>query len=356
MRDNRAKSLRGFQAGGSILLLVCACAGMTARPAWIERPESLYPQSRYISGLGGGQSLESASANAVAAISQTLHSRVEQIITDRQASESDGQESREHQSIRVETRLSTEGAVEGVRVAESWRDQSGLHYALAVLDRAAASERLAGRLRGVEQAIERAVRRSSSAATALERAQELTRAAGTARDRELLAARYRVVSGDDWRPSLSTAELEARARRALADVLFAVEAQLLEGNTSRPSVLPSLQTALAASISDAGFRVDPAAGANAHVSCLVKLSPPFERGKSGWTHYLWEASVAFSDNRPGAPALFVHEDSGSASHPEPALARAMALEQAQKRVVPELREGLRKFLTGDSQPGRASPD
>ena len=80
--------------------------------------------------------------------------------------------------------------------------------------------------------------------------------------------------------------------------------------------------------------------------CRVDLSAPFERGDSGWTHYLWQASVEIAGARPGDRSLLVRKGSGSASHPDPLLARTIAIEQAEAAMVPELREGLRKLLAG----------
>jgi len=160
--------IRFFVFAGSLLIALCSCgyrivkvSGTEFRPAgppadWPVR----YPASRYLTGIGASPTswgmwvaLQRASDDARAEIARTIESRVESrrelfIRSSLSAGYPDGKNNRilrtESKNLSSFIRVSTDQIVQGVELKEKHHDQNErVLYVLGVIDRVAASERLA---------------------------------------------------------------------------------------------------------------------------------------------------------------------------------------------------------------------
>ncbi len=191
--------------------LVLACAGGAGglgQPAWIEAPDAEYPKRRFLVGVGQGDSLDAAANRAKGAIAGIFESRVESEVEIVAGKVAAGGRSDEYEKLVSEVIVRSDVLLEGVTIEKKWRDLSGSHYALAVLDKAGARQTLSSQLNDLEESINSNLTRSAQSSVPLEKIHLLRPAQQVAGERDVLAARYRVVAGGAWQPAPGTATVD----------------------------------------------------------------------------------------------------------------------------------------------------
>ncbi|MHC4989875.1 MAG: LPP20 family lipoprotein [Planctomycetota bacterium] len=127
-----------------LTLTACAPSGPETAPEWINEPAVAHPEAMYFAAVGSGQNLDQAADIAFARLAQ----RVEVEVKAREVSEStyvgetDRTGTRGTESVRLDRTidLSSRVRLPAATIQESWRDrETGLTWALAVLDRGAAA-------------------------------------------------------------------------------------------------------------------------------------------------------------------------------------------------------------------------
>jgi len=128
------------------------------QPDWVNGPAQNYPDSGYLLATGSASEVEVAKDRALANLAKVfeLHVRESSTTTqDVQTHKSDGIESVQA-SARIASKVNvhTNKLINGARIAEQWQNPSDLtHYALAVLDRAQASNNIRGEINRLDREI-----------------------------------------------------------------------------------------------------------------------------------------------------------------------------------------------------------
>lgn len=120
-------------------------------PAWVSNPEAVYPAQSYLTGLGTGRDPDMAMKSAQAALAQVFRARIQAVITNYESERrtSDGQV-QSVQSNEQAIRATTDKQLESVEIANLWSDPNGVHYAIAILDRAQARNGILSQVREVD--------------------------------------------------------------------------------------------------------------------------------------------------------------------------------------------------------------
>jgi hypothetical protein len=336
------------------LLCSAACAAGRGQPDWIDGSAAAYPKAQYLVGIGEGDHLDAARDRARAEIARIFEVRIEDSVVDRSEMVAVMEAARRWSSIvermAVETRTTTEVALEGVEIAETWEDPVTRRvYALAVLGKQRAQRRLLEQAKRRTEEILGFREAAKRANGALARVRAHVSAARASRERDRLLAHARVV-GPVHSTLLEAPVLEVQTEvfelqvlEQLARVEFAVCAR--GAGTSGDGDLPGLREALTARLTRMGFRAADAASALAalQINCRLALQP-IERGQPGWAHYGWEGACDVADT---SGAVLSAADSGSESHPVDTTARAKARARAEQILAEAVERELQRYLYGE---------
>ena len=333
------------------LLWSAACATGRGQPDWIDGSAAAYPKDRYLIGVGEGADLDAAGDRARAEIARIFEVRIEDAVLDRSETVTVTENARRRSSIveriAVETRTTTQAALEGVEIAEIWKDTTAQRvYALAVLDARRAHRRLLERAAEREAEVAGLLESAEAARGVLTEARARVGAARGSRERDALLARARVVGPVDpatLERGPATAALERALAAALARTDFAVRAR--ETDASGGGELPGLRDALAARLARMGFRAADAGSplAELQVDCRLALLR-IERGGAGWLHYRWEGACDVAD-ASGVVLSAAH--AGSESHPVDGTARTKARARAERVLAEAVERELQRYLYGE---------
>ena len=334
-----------------LMALALGCAGTFAsdRPDWVDGPSTAYPETSHVTGAAAGSDIDSARNNARAELSRVFHSRVESEVRDATSativSDVRGRHSSVVEKLEIDTRVSTEGSFEGVRVVETWRDPSGTWHALAAIDRQAMRQSLRVELEGVEARVRGHLEQSDRAPTALGRAKALIEALRASREGDVILARARVVGHAPARFQPSTGEIERDLESVLGNARFQVRALEVDADTGRVSgSLPKLREQLEERITGIGFQVvaDGQEDANVWVVCRMSLAE-IPRDFEG--HFFrWEGAYELTGQPPHGPVVLAAQASGGESYSTRALARTRALSKGAQKLAGDLEGQISRYL------------
>ena len=320
MRPSRAVVLAALALG-------IACASAPEPPDWLGGSSPRYPTSRFTTGVGAAASPSQAAEEAAASVARQL-----------------------------------DGESEGTRVAETWRDPSTqLHWALAVLDRPAAVERLASGLAEVQQGL-RAALRNAETAPAAEALTPLARALDSLAERDGLRARIVLLGGTPAPDDATAAGEAARLRERLAELKSAlrieVDAFEIDPRSGEPGDrLDEARRALTKRVLDLGFAVETgeAAWGNQELWLRVEAKVSVDRLKLLPTDTLvavrWTSALEIADLSGTGDVIALETDEGRATHLNETEARRLAESDARESAAAALEAWLRARITGAAPPG-----
>ena len=335
----------GVILGAGALLAGCAGTG-GGRPEWVDGPPSAYPDATHVTGTASGSTADAARANARAALSRVFLSRVESEVRDETSSEiRDSREVSAVERLSIETRVSTEGSFEGVKIAETWQSRDGTWHALAVLDKASMRRTLQARIDEATRRMRGHLDRSAAAPTALGRSKFLIESLRAGRARDALVARGRVVGRrpDDHRPT--TAAVESDLESSLAGTRFEVRAVEVDAATDAEiGTLPKLRERLEERLTSMGFQtVAPGrSDANVWLTCRMSLEE-LDRGFKG--HFFrWQGAWEVTGEPPHGSVVLASQDSGGESHTTKSVARSRALAKGAQKLATDLEAQISRYL------------
>jgi RNase H-fold protein (predicted Holliday junction resolvase) len=216
-----------------LMLLLFACAGPRA-PEWTLGKSVLYPSEAYLLGVGFGRDRAHAEDRARSEIAKTFQVQIqsrESIVESHWVSQVGEPATTEYsQSVQAELTAITDKVLEGVRIAEIWQDEeTGEHYALAVLDRLRTSRALRGELDEIDQAVAAKVRQAEAAGTPLRQLGYYLQALKSLERRRGIAADLRVTDPGGWvlEAPYSLADIAERTDKAAAGIRIGID---LEGD------------------------------------------------------------------------------------------------------------------------------
>jgi len=143
-----------------VFLSLCGCVQTSAqtrakdsRPAWVDKPSAVYPESLYVSANGGGSSREAAENSAKSALvsyfKQSVSSQITIVDTEVQ---SGGRTVQSTTSASMSTEATAAlDALIGVEIKGTWNDTKGKSgwWAVAVMEKAQGRERYTAELNKV---------------------------------------------------------------------------------------------------------------------------------------------------------------------------------------------------------------
>ena len=222
----------GLMLAVGVLVATLATSGCGAgSPSWIRGDNPQYPAARFLTGVGQGDSKESAAERAYGAVAKIFRSEVTAQSRDWESFlvlEKRGQSNSERKlSLEQVTNVSTDKVLENVKVLDTWIDpNTRQHYALAGMDRAQAETAMLERLSELDHAVDTELEEARRTSDKLGRVRNLRRAIKNLVLREAYNADLRVIrtSGQGSAPSQRVADLTAELEQFLSTNLhIAVE-------------------------------------------------------------------------------------------------------------------------------------
>ena len=176
----------------------CAWFGGNAKPGWIDDADTEYPPAQYLVGVGQAGDRNGAADQAYAAVARIFKAEVTAQAKDWESYlviESRGATNAERRlTLDTVTKVSTDKALENVRVTETWYDANkGVHYALAVMSRPQADASVMERVAALDRAVESDVAESRQTSDKLAKIRSLRRAVRNLVLREAYNADLRVI-------------------------------------------------------------------------------------------------------------------------------------------------------------------
>ncbi len=232
----------------ALALCVAACASIPTTPDWVAGTKATaYPDDQFLIGVGQADSKPVAEERAYAAVSRIFKAEVSSQAKDWESYltlEKRGNIQTERRlTLDSVTKVSTDKLLESVKVAETWRDQkTGLHSALAVMNRAAAQASFKSKIAELDEAIGRDVKEARGAADKYLKVRGLRRAIRTLITRDTYNSDLRVVTGGrgvaaDYSVAGLTGELEKLLNESL---VVAVEVKGDQAEAVRQAVMEGL--------------------------------------------------------------------------------------------------------------------
>jgi hypothetical protein len=303
-----------------------------------------------VTAAASGSSLDSARGNARAELSRVFRSRVVSEVRDEsQATVVSGPDGASRSSVieklSIDTRVSTEGSFEGVRVAEVFRDpQAGIWHALAVVNKSEMREALRGQLGEAARRVRGDLERADAAATPLGSARALLDASLSSSERDVLVARARIVGAapDGFEPS--SAEIGRRLDTLLWNTRFqvvALDVDPVSGDAA--GKLPRLREEFEKRITGMGFRIAKnAEDANVFLTSRMILE---EVPRDFQGHFVrWEGSYEVAGAPPDGPVVLSSQGAGGESYSTVSVARTRALTKGAQKLAGDLQEQISRYL------------
>ena len=239
--------IQGFFAL-AITVLVSACAAAPVTPDWVTGTRAaVYPDEQFLIGVGQSDSKPVAEERAYAAVSRIFKAEVTSQAKDWESyltlEKRGNVQSERRLTLDSVTKVSTDKVLEDVKIAETWRDpKTGIHSALAVMNRAAAQTSFRSKIGELDETIGRDVKDARVAADKYLKVRGLRRAIRTLIARDTYNGDLRVVTGGrgvaaDYSVAGLTGELEKLLNES---IVVAVEVKGDQAEAVRQAVMEGL--------------------------------------------------------------------------------------------------------------------
>lgn len=227
------------------VLLLTGCIGGVKQPEWITKPSEQYSPSQYLVASGSADQQNAADSRALANLSRIFEVAIEDSAMDFSeatvSSQGDVRQVKNEQRAARSVNTFANQVLEGAKVVEHWKGESGPHYSLAVLEKAPAARRLREKIRDMDKQTDSlrnyASNQAGSPSTALS---ALEKARLLQVDRAQLNRNLSVVTGSGLPARNSAASLETQIREALAVLRFDIDANPVELYTGLQGAINSL--------------------------------------------------------------------------------------------------------------------
>lgn len=269
-----------------------------ARPQWVDGESAKFPRSRFVVGVGSGDSEESAADRGRGEISRVFSSAVSVNTTVDETEGTINQNGRTNtsfsQTVAQTVRTASEKMLEGVEVVERWKDgASARYYALAVLDKAKAMGAVTEKTAALDADASRWKTALDAAGDKFERAKAAAKLSALLKGRLDLENDRRVLGGGPLPSTVDASAARAAAAKALAalDVVViatGVHADELETGVVKGLVANGLMARRGAPGDKGDLVVESQSGAQT-----------VEGGDPRWKWSRGSATVTLKDGREG---------------------------------------------------------
>ena len=352
---------RACVAIAGLVFLACAGSGPGARgrPEWVDGTASGSSGVTHVTAAASGSDLEAARRNARTELSRVFHSRVQSEVRDQTKSTFAAGRSSVVENLSIDTRVSTEGSFEGVRVVKTWQEpKTGTWHALASVEKEAMRRTLLVALKEAARRVHGDLVRADTAPTPLGRARALLDALRASSERDVIVARARLVGRPSVRFLPTTAEIEKELDSVLWNTRFQVRALEVDPSSGQANGdLPRLREELEKRITRIGFRVvgfvavegtgsaplqPEAEQANVFLTCRMSLEE-IPRDFEG--HFFrWQGAYEVTGAPPHGAVIMASQASGGESFRTRSTARMRALTKGAEQLAGELETQISRYL------------
>lgn len=292
----------------ALLAGVCLwCAASPAgqsKPAWVDTPSSAYPETLYVSAVGGGRDRASAEQSAKAALAayfrQSVSSRI--TLTDSERQVDGGRINSVSEMSQLIQASAAFDDLMGVEIKAVWEEAKTGWWAAAVMEKARCRELYGAELNKNVREIR--LLSDISGGVSFDSLKRCREAEALLSRAEVLTLVLHSLDGPDRRLEMS------RLRAAVSESLSAVQAVPVDVRVTG-DVEGRIRAAFAKVFTDAGFRVG---SVNSRCAVRVKFSlEPLSRGEFYNSRYTVDAVLL--DTQTGAE-LLPWNSANRAAHPK----------------------------------------
>ena len=137
--------MKKITATSLCLFMLSACAGGGSQPEWVNQPNKAYPDQQYLHAVGEADNRDTSADRARGNLAKIFEVAVNDRSLDfsQASSVSEGQQTTTRNEQNSSRFVSSEAqqVLEGSEIAESWQNEQGRSYSLAVLNKSAAAKR-----------------------------------------------------------------------------------------------------------------------------------------------------------------------------------------------------------------------
>jgi hypothetical protein len=323
----------------ALLLAGCATGTRESAPDWLDGRSAQYPEARYLLGQGQAPSAAQARDRARTELAKVFATRVSEHSEDVARAELSSEDgvARQRSESTAERRVQTETqrVLEGVRIAEVWRDEAGDYHALAVLDRVSEGQRLRNEIAALDRAIARAITRARSEEPLLVRIGAAAQAVSAQTQRDTLQQDLRVLD-------VSGIGVPAQHERARLQADFAeLAGRLRIAAQTEADPFGNLVSVVQGAVRHAGFVNAPAEQADYRLVANLALETSTADGWQ-WANGTLELRMLDGAGSAVGSARFALK----ASARDAALARQRLLAEVDRLLRARLRDTVLGFADG----------
>jgi hypothetical protein len=319
-------------------------------PDWVNGSSEKYSEKVYLIGLGVGDTLDGARSSARAEIAKVFKSRIVQLgketRSERNSQKGSSSQFAMRQDTALSTSVSTDELLQGVEIAETWRnDKSKTYYALAVLNKQKTRQALMQQITDQEEIIAGRLSRAKRAVSALDKLRALNSGLEAMNRKDELIARKRVLDPVVV-ADISTGTTRADIEQQRADVVEKIRFVLQTDDT------PNLAARLTAKITSMGFTTvpevaDPKTGDIIQLIVRAKTSINLvDRNNPHWKFYGWQGTVSIVDAADLKRVIASAVREGQASHVTANAAKAKAVSEVVRAVADAAEHEIANYLFG----------
>jgi hypothetical protein len=311
------------------------------QPDWINGEPAKYPNASYVYATGSASKAEVARDRALGNLAKTfeLHIRESSTTTeDVQTHRMEGEESVQSTArIASSVNVHTDKMINGARIAEQWQNPDDLtHYALAVLDRAQASNNIRGEINRLDRETAFTVANADSRQDSLLKVADLQDAIMMQSERNSLQKTLKIIdlNGTGKPSGWSLAELIEQQKQALRSLNM--RGVVLEDSVGE------LDKVLQAAMANAGFAQSPDE-AGYTLSASMETQDAME--KNGWYWLRGTLNVRLAD--PGGTILGNKSWPLKVSSVQQNQLHQRMLAEIDRKLKTELKSAVLGFATGE---------
>ncbi|MBN1849764.1 MAG: LPP20 family lipoprotein [Deltaproteobacteria bacterium] len=310
------------------------------RPAWIDQPNTQFPISQYLTGVGYGPARKSAEGNAHAEIAKIFSSTIDSRTRTYQGyiqTDVQGKSSTE-QTLSMEeiTEVSTQKVLSGVRIAAVYEEEGSepIFYALAVLEREQSAKILEDKIRELDRGIQRLIDKAEGSSDNLSKIKYLKQAIQQFVLREAHDSEFRIVNlaGQGIPSPIYFSDIKNQLESILFRGFFVGVS--VSGDRSK-----DIRDALVEGLNQEGFAVsDDLSRANVLIKGNVAIKP-LDKGTPEWKYVEWRTHFELVDKKGGEAVFGSINKNGRQGH--------ITLQQAENRAVGTIRKALTEEIARD---------
>ncbi|MCX5781281.1 MAG: LPP20 family lipoprotein, partial [Elusimicrobia bacterium] len=319
-------------------------------PEWLSGESKKYPKKDYFVGVGIGHGLDSAKADAAAAITKVFGATVQQTSVDVNTEKTTKKGSKllrtSEVSTETETKVTSSEKIEGIEIAETWlNEKTKNYYALAVLNKTKMRQILSAQILDLEGDIHDQLEIGKKTSSNIEKVRSFSTALRFWDKKVELVNRKKIV---DWTfiPDLISGDSKVKIRKmqddAINRIVFVVDA-----------ARPGLNSVVSDRITKLGFKVIQSAPIQPDktltvitVKCSDEISP-FDRGNPSWKFYNWKASAQMNQLWTSSGSFATISEEGESSHLSDATAKSKAYIDADRTLALSIEKRIRQNIFGE---------